>query len=100
MSRMSDGIQKDEREAADAVLELADLIQDCCHYCDGDGLAPGTIRELHKCYRAILPIVTFYHGSDTVLIDDPPNWPPSSGKFRAINQPKEKHCGTYPPPKQ
>ena len=74
MSRMSERPELPEREAAWAIYDLAQSIQDLCYYTDPRAVPPATTRELHKCYRVLKPTVIFYLGEDHGLPWDAPDY--------------------------
>ena len=71
MPHINAGINVVEGRAAFAILHLAQAIQDVCYYCP-DGVAPATIRALHKAFRVLAPIALFYH-EDHGLVWNPPD---------------------------
>jgi hypothetical protein len=80
-ARITEAIEPTEALAADAVKALAEDIQTLCYYQETQGVASATIKQLHKAYRVLQPIVEFYVGDESPLIWSAPDW-----KFK----PKEK----------
>jgi hypothetical protein len=60
---------------------LAEDIQTLCYQQEAQGIAPATVKALHKAYRVLKPIVEFYLGDNSPL-----HWSAPDGKFK----PKEK----------
>jgi hypothetical protein len=76
MTRLSEGVDKDERNAAVLLAQLASAVEDATYYNEHPQL-PETTRVLNKAFRVFKDVVTFYVGPDNGLVYTPPD-----GKFR------------------
>jgi hypothetical protein len=73
MSRLSDGVNGTEHQAAIALLKLAEAIQEVCYYSE-QTVPAATRREFHRIYRILKPVAISYCGENHPLIWDAPDY--------------------------
>lgn len=70
MSRLEKGVDPQEKDAADAITNLAEKIELLCDYLEGEDISPATVSALSRVYRVLKPIVEMYHSEE----ESPLSW--------------------------